>query len=284
MKDQQFKELSEGFFVDADYAELFGDNNLDSMEVVFCFEGGRSLEKENLAAHRSRVEFRLGDCGTAFFLKRYDRPPVSVQIKNWVNHFKRASTSDYDRLPGRELRTAGINTPKVVAYGSQWGGIFERRSFIITEEIPTGQSLEKKLPGFFYEKWSPDNTRLRREFINRLADFVRSFHESGFRHRDLYLCHIFLTDDGQFYLLDLQRAFRPRIFSWRFRVKDIAQLYYSAPGKYFSDADRLRFYLRYSGRNKLGPLDRLFLRRVRAKAWRIADHDIRHGRSVPFAM
>ena len=97
----------------------------------------------------------------------------------------------------------------------------------------------------------PQAVRMKKELINALADLVRKFHETGYFHRDLYFAHIFLGENGEFYLIDLQRTFKPKFSAFRYRVKDIAQLYYSAPGKYFSRADRLRFYLRYTGKTRL---------------------------------
>ncbi|MHC4105705.1 MAG: lipopolysaccharide kinase InaA family protein, partial [Planctomycetota bacterium] len=125
--------------------------------------------------------------------------------------------------------------------------------------------------------------KLRRNFIAQLASFIRKFHDTDYRHRDLYLSHIFYSDSGIFYLIDLARAFKPIIRGRRFRIKDIAQLYYSAPAMYFSRTDRLRFYLNYIGfEDKLTSKDKTFIHRVIKKARRMARHDIKHGREVPF--
>lgn len=276
-------EISEGFFADPEYVGILRTLGLTGIDAVFDFQGGTSLVKDNLARHRSRMQIDVDGGRTVFFLKRYDRPPARTQLANWLSHGKRAATSVFDLLPSKELAEVGINTPKTIAYGQQWDGCFEKRSFIITEKIANAQSLEKKLPEFFHETRSAENVRLRRAFIDQLADFAKTFHETGFRHRDFYLAHIFLTDDSELYLIDLQRTFKPRVFAGRYRVKDIAQLYYSAPGPNFSRTDRLRFYQRYTGRRKFTRCDRLFIKRVKARAWRMADHDIKHGREVPFA-
>jgi hypothetical protein len=98
----------------------------------------------------------------------------------------------------------------------------------------------------------------------------------------LYLCHIFRVPDGRFYLIDLARVFKPALFSEIYCVKDIAQLHYSAPAGYFSKTDRLRFLLAYLGREKLDAGDKNFARRVTGKAKRMARHDAKHGRAVPF--
>ena len=90
------------------------------------------------------------------------------------------------------------------------------------------------------------------------------------------------SKDAGFYLIDLARVFKPALLAERFRIKDIAQVYDSAPGRYFSKTDRLRFYLAYVGRDKLTRKDKVFISKVKNKAKRMAKHDIKHGRSVPF--
>jgi tRNA A-37 threonylcarbamoyl transferase component Bud32 len=151
----------------------------------------------------------------------------------------------------------------------------EKCSFIITEKVPQGESIERQLPAFFDGAATPENLKLRRQFIGRLAEFVKKFHETGYRHRDLYFSHIFLTADGQFYLIDLARTFRPAIFAERYRVKDLAELNYSATKQFFSNTDRLRFYIVYTGGLKLKSRDKTLIRKIIRKTRQIARHDIK---------
>jgi hypothetical protein len=283
MSEQRFVKISESFFIDADYERPFIELGLKSIEAIFAFDSGRDLAKSGLPSHRSRLRFETNSPNAVMFLKRYDRPPVLLQLKNWLSAGWRVSTSSLDVTAAQNLCAAGINTPKTIAYGDEWNAFFEKRSFIITESIAGAESLEKKLPDCFYGPPAPENLKLRKDFIRRLAAFVRTFHETGYRHRDLYLCHIFYTDSNQFYLIDLARAFKPKIFSERFRIKDIAQLFYSAPGRYFSSTDRLRFYLRLTDKRKLDHKDKSFILKVINKAKRMAKHDVKRRRRVPFA-
>ncbi|RKY06269.1 MAG: hypothetical protein DRP65_11980 [Planctomycetota bacterium] len=284
MSGQKFVKLSEDFFSDADYARALCKLGLTDIDKVFDFDGGQNLDKAELARHRSRLKFDLAESKTTVFLKRYDRVPVLTQISNWLHHHRRASTSSFDRLGAQQVTACGINTPKTIAYGEQWAGGFERRSFIMTRKIAGAESLERKLPGFFYQERSGENLKRRNAFIEGLAEFVRRFHEAGFRHCDLYFSHIFYGDGGELYLIDLQRVFKPWVLKERFRVKDISQLYYSAPARYFSRADRLRFYLRYADQKRLGADDKRFIRKVNARAKRMSAHDAKHGRTVGFAI
>ncbi|MGA2678924.1 MAG: lipopolysaccharide kinase InaA family protein [Sedimentisphaerales bacterium] len=270
------------FFIDPAYKTGFERLGLTSIESVFAFGAGKNLTKENLASHRSRIEFKIESPATTVFLKRYDYPPIITQLKNWLSAKKRVSCALAEVEAAQKLAAMGINTPRMIAWGEIPGGFFEKRSFVAIEEIREGQSLERSLPGFFNGPATAENIVLRRQFIRQLALFIKKFHGTGCRHRDLYLCHIFRVPDGRFYLIDLARVFKPSLFSELYRVKDVAQLHYSAPAGYFSKTDRLRFLRAYLGREKLNAGDKIFVRCVAGKAGRMARHDAKHGRAVPF--
>jgi ADP-heptose:LPS heptosyltransferase len=283
----QFQEISPSFFVDSDYEAAFHSTGLTSLHAIFSFKGGLNLTKTNLAAYRSRLRFKIESPThrkpVTAFLKRYDRTPALSQVKNWLAFRKRASFARLEFDSTTELAAMGINTPRTIAYGEQWGSLFEQRSFIITQKIPDAEPLERKLPDCFAQATTAHNLRLRRKFILQLAAFVKRFHQTGYRHCDLYFSHIFYDGGGQLHLIDLSRAFRPAVLTERFRLKDITQLHYSAPASVITKADRLRFYLSYSGHQKLNTDDRAFIRKVTARAKRMARHDAKHGRCVPFA-
>jgi hypothetical protein len=280
-QQQEFIEISESFFVDADFKNAFYETGLTSIDKIFSFNLAKNLAKKNLAKYRSRLQFEVGSPPTTVFLKRYDRPPIGLQIKNWLCHHKKTSYGFVDFETANSLTRKGINTPKTICYGEQWGSFFEKRSFIITEKIPNAEPLEQKLPDCFTASFTTENLKLRRIFIRNLADFVKKFHGTGYRHRDLYLCHIFYNTSGEFYLIDLSRAFKPKLLGERYRIKDIAQLYYSAPGSIFSKTDRMRFYMGYRKCDRLNAEDKGFIEKVINKAKQMARHDSKRGRVIP---
>lgn len=271
---------SPGFYVDTDYQDVLSQLGLDSLAGVFDFQQGENLVKSNLASWRHRIRFQVPD-GQYAYLKRYDHPPADIQLKGWLQHGQLLFLSEYDKGPADILRQADVSIPQTIACGGQWHGLFEKRSFIITLELQEACSLEKKLPACFHSN-SAQSNRARKAFIVRLADFVRRFHETGFRHRDLYLSHIFLSEDGGLSLIDLHRCFRPKFLNERYRIKDIAQLHYSCPGDMITLSDRIRFYREYKKTNKLTSADKTWIRKVHVKALRIGRHDRKHGRVVPF--
>lgn len=283
MNSQEFIEISNSFFVDRDYKAAFESLGLTSIDAIFSFNAGKNLAKDNLAKYRSRLQFETGQPPKTIFLKRYDRPPILTQIRNWLACRSRKSLGLLDYCVAEKLSALGVNTPKTIAYGQQWGIFFEKRSFIATEKIPNAESLERKLPDCFNAPPAPENLKLQRNFIAQLGIFVGKFHKTDYRHRDLYLSHIFYNNKGEFCLIDLSRAFKPILLVERYRIKDVAQLNYSSPRRYFSKTDRLRFYMAMTGQKKLNDNDKTFIRRVISKTKRIAKHDIKHGRPAPFA-
>ena len=281
--NSKYVQLSSDIFVHPDYVEALKQMHLDTLDAIFAFEGGTALVKKELTHWRSRTEFAIGNPPQRCFLKRYVGPPMMTQVRNWFAHGRKALTAMYDYLPCRPLEQAGVGTYQTIAYGGRWQGLFEDRSFVILREIPTAQSLEKKLPDCLTRSPLESCQAERVTFIHTLADFVRRFHQTGYCHRDLYLCHIFYSADNGFSLIDLQRAFRPRLWRRRWILKDLTQLYYSSPGDVISRSDRLRFYLRYCQKERLMSSDRRFIRQLKRKAWRMADREIRRGKEVPFA-
>jgi tRNA A-37 threonylcarbamoyl transferase component Bud32 len=251
-----------------------------SIDSVFTFGGGRELAKSNIGKWRQRVEFQTAD-GSVFFLKRYKGAGIAEQLTSWLAHGCRSSFACFDIQPAAELNKAGILSPMIAAYGEQWGLLFEKRSFSITEKIARGEALERRLPKCFADT-SPKGLGEKRAFLRQLGCWAAKFHATGWRHRDFYLAHIFLTDGGELYLIDLQRAFKPIQLSERYRRKDLAQLYYSMPREHFSLADRLRVFLAYTGAGALGWRDKRFIRSIMKKVGKMAEHDQRHGRTAPY--
>jgi hypothetical protein len=283
MTKQRFTETSQSFFVDSDYVDGFEKLGLTSFDALFSFDAAENLVKNNLAGFRSRLQFQIEKPPLiTVFLKRYVSPPIIVQLKNWLAHRNRISCGFVERLSASRLASAGVPTPKTIAYGTQWGSLFEKRSFVITEKIPQAEALERKLPEYFNGQPTGANLKRRKQFIAELASFIRKFHGTNYRHRDLYFSHIFQDNNGGFFLIDLARAFKPVVLCRRYQIKDIAQIYYSAPKRYFSNTDRLRFYLGYTGRSKLTGADKIFIRRVINKVNRMRQHNIKHGNEAPF--
>lgn len=282
MTEKTENRQSNAFYVVEEFRQAFKALGLSCIQDVFEFDQGQDLHKANLASFRSRSCFQTGSPARTFFLKRYDHPPIRIQLANWIDARRRRSCCQTELKPIQALSAHQVGTAKPVAYGQVWGWLFEKQSFLVTEEIADGASLEKRLPACFYAASTAAALHERRIFIRQLARFIRRFHDLGYRHRDLYLAHIFCDTKGELYLIDLARAFRPILRRHRFLIKDLAQVFYSMPAQYFSRTDRLRAYLHYAGKERLSRRDKSLVRSLVNKAKRMARHDSKRGKDVPF--
>ena len=88
----------------------------------------------------------------------------------------------------------------------------------------------------------------RRKLIRRIAELAAGMHKAEMAHQDFYLVHMFVREkeDDSVFLIDLQRVIFEGSFSERWRIKDLAQLLFSAD-KLVSRTDILYFWKIYTG-------------------------------------
>jgi len=260
------------------YKRYLASLRLRDMDSVFAFGGGERLEKPGLGV-RERIRFELlldSDQKVVMYLKRYGYPGMGALIRRLLSRRSRAGAAVYDFGAALRLAEKGIAVPRPVAFGEQRNWLGEQRSFVMMEELPEADALERLLPEWAEKQKEYILLRDKKELIRQVADLVRHLHRADFYHRDLYLSHIFLSRDSlgaeRLNLIDLQRVFRPLIRRRRWQVKDLAQLYYSARD-YFSATDIMRFLCEYLGGKSLSAEDKRMVRAVYRKAKRIARHN-----------
>lgn len=256
-------------------------HGLVALDDFFRLSSGRRLDKAGLESWRQRWRLDLPEEGGRLtcYLKRFLRPPLRRQWERWREGHWSLGTAGVEWRNAQLLAAAGIAAVSPVAFGQEMFGPWERRSFVLSREVP-GESLERWLPAHVPPaERDPDPAR-RRGRLNALADFIGRFHRAGFVHRDLYLSHVFMADEA-FRLIDLQRVFRPK---WRWRrwvVKDLAALHFSTPADRVGRLERLRFLVRYVRTcGRCGPA-RPLARLIENKARRMARRRPEHAAGVP---
>lgn len=154
-----------------------------------------------------------------YFLKRYhyNRLWVFVRAAFKWNFPVFSGIAEWEAI--QTLRHHGFRVPRAVAMG-QGGTLFHGLSFILMEQIG-GASLDLKIP----EMSAAEIQRC----AYRVGQLLGHFHELGFVHKDMYLCHIFDHEQDGLGLIDCERVEHfeeglPR----RWRVKDLAALHYSS--------------------------------------------------------
>ena len=252
------------------------------------FDGVMQISGEIFREAPGRKTVRFEYDGKPYFLKThtgvgwreiiknlaYFRLPVVGAKNEWhgVHHLQRL---------GIKART-GIDTLHIAGYGTTSGSPASRHSFIITDEITNAKSLEE-----FCAPWqrNPPRTasdiRFKRWLIERLAHTAQYLHSNGANHRDFYLCHFLLqpgfadgqlsTSDSHLFVIDLHRMLVRRRTRDRWKVKDVAGLYFSSMDLGLTRRDLFRFmkaYMKTDLRLALSQ-DRRFWRRVEKRAYKL---------------
>jgi hypothetical protein len=239
--------MKQSMHIEPRFAELLTRAGLTDGQALFAQPIGEAMTKPGLDIWRDRRRLTLTD-GTGrretAYLKRYLHPPLGAQIRRILWRSPGRGTAWWEWRASSRLASAAVPTPVPMAFGEQMVGWWERRSFLLVKAADS-QALERWLP----EGWRRLAPRQKRAWLEQLARLVARFHAAGFCHRDFYLSHVFVDaadlDQPRFCLIDLQRVFTPRWRKRRWRVKDLAQLNYSAPAGPVTRADRWRFLRSY---------------------------------------
>ena len=243
----------------------------NGMREVFGIRG--EVFREPPGAGRRTLRFECDDVG--YFLKLH-------WGVGWREIFKNLFAL---RLPvlgaGNEWRAIqrlddlGVETMQLAGYGEEGWNPARRRSFVITRELEDTISLED-----YCLDWevAPPRPATKWALIRRVAEMSARMHAHGMNHRDLYICHFLLRRpwDGcpeglHLHLIDLHRVQIRSAVPQRWRVKDLAALYFSALHVGLTRRDLLRFVRWYSGGRATD-----VLRGQEAGLWRQAEQRALH--------
>lgn len=218
------------------------------------FEQARQQQGEVFRDKEGRRTLRFEIAGRGFFLKLHQGVGWREIFKNLLQFRLPVLGAENEYLAIKALEKLGIDTLSVAGYGRRGKNPARQLSFLITDELLNTESLED-----FCARWpqqKPD-ALLKQRLIVRVADIARRMHRAGMNHRDFYLCH-FLLDVEQLptadninrrplYLMDLHRAQLRHTVPYRWQVKDLGGLYYSALDIGLTRRDVLRFIKQYCG-------------------------------------
>lgn len=201
---------------------------------------------------RERWRWRLPDGRTVLYVKRYTRTPMRADVDRILRQHPAHSRAWWEYTESARLETQYVAAVKAIGVAEDMLGWREQRSVALFEVLP-GEALDRAWQRLTAMGAAVTRGAPRLDLVRRLARFLSAFHQTGARHRDLYLCHIFAELDSSgrrpphFALLDLARILRPRVRRMRWLLKDLSQLDASARECGASRADRLRFLTVYLG-------------------------------------
>ncbi|HAY44965.1 MAG TPA: lipopolysaccharide core heptose(I) kinase RfaP [Gammaproteobacteria bacterium] len=217
------------------------------------FDSVMNLDGQTFRRALGRHTFKVEGKQKNFFVKTHTGVGWAEICKNLVSLKLPVLGAKPEWQGAHRLRSIGIDTLEAVGFGQSGLNPATRKSFIISDELPESRSLEAWPPLVRYVACSDKQTMLeRRKIIRRVANIVRRLHAAGINHRDLYLCHFWLEEGPaelnkkRLFLIDLHRIQIRRQVPFRWLVKDLGGLYYSAADCGLSRTDILRFVCEYS--------------------------------------
>ncbi len=216
-------------------------------QVDDAFQVSGEVFREPRGANRRTLRFFVGDTG--YFLKLH-------WGVGWREIFKNLGSG---RLPVlgaanewkaiMRLHQLGVETMQLAAWGQQGWNPARRRSFVVTRELANAISLEDYCAHAATHSLDPRRKRL---LIRRVAEMTRKLHRHGVNHRDLYICHFLLAQpwsgleaDLHLHLIDLHRVQLRRHTPQRWKIKDVAALYFSVMEIGLTQRDLWRFLKHY---------------------------------------
>lgn len=218
----------------------------DEFASVFSIEGKIYKQRQG----RTTLRFTIDDTG--YFLKKHQGIGWKELLRYLFQFRIPVLSAKNEWLAIHQLQKLGVPTMSPIGYGRKGWNPGRLKSFLITRELAGMVSLKE-----FCKEWpaSPPGPRLKRKLIEKVAEIARTIHENGINHRDFYLAHFLLDPltihngkDPRLYLIDLHRVqIRPKTPD-RWRVKDIAALYFSSLGIGLTKRDRCRFITHYQGK------------------------------------
>lgn len=278
------------FFLRRDLAEADTGDGLslchDSRELL---QWARATAAEAAPADiyrnkEGRKTLRFWRAGRSYFLKLHTGIGWGEVLKNLLQLRLPVSGAGNEYRALLTLGRIGVDTMTVAAYARSGCNPAAQQSALVTDDLTGTVSLED-----YCAQWASDRPPLaiRVRLIRKLADSARRMHAAGINHRDFYICHFHL-DEGSLqqanprcHLLDLHRAQLRRTVPRRWRVKDLAGLFFSAMDCGLSRRDLLRFMHHYTAGGLRQALS------SDAALWRAVAHRARqlyrreHGREPP---
>ena len=187
------------------WSDFFAEFNLKSFDDFF-----ENLPTEKIGANKKRniATFSLGRDSNKkrFYMKRFYRPHYKDMILSWRNIGRPCSQGRYEWENVRLLLENSIETYKPVCFGEKktWG--IENKSFFVTEELKS-----RCLTDFVRENWHSLKQQQKEKIITGLAAFIRKIHVSNICMPDLYIWHIYITENAgqyEYAVIDLHRMSR----------------------------------------------------------------------------
>lgn len=214
------------------WSGFFAGFNLKSFDDLY---GNPAVKTIGVNKKRNIVTFSLGSDShkKRFFMKRFCHPYFKDMLFSWRNIGRPCSQARYEWENARLLLDNGIETYRSVCFGEKISCGIERNSFFVTKELQF-----QCLTDFVRQNWAGFKRRQKEKVITGIAEFVRKIHALNISLPDLYVWHIYITENAageyDYAVIDLHRMSR-NVTSTSRKIKNLGRLHYSMLDSYFDE-------------------------------------------------
>jgi len=267
----QFKVRKNKMFVNPELSTQTAKLQNLTFDDIMKIDGEKLITRKKV---RTVVTVKRDD--HIWYLKRHFKTSKKDSLIEFLRYKKPMSNARLEWRAIEILTSIGIPNVPAIAMGEKFKNkIFEKSSFIITDELKNGRSLEQIL-----NEGISLSTKDRIRLAERVGRLARKLHLSGLTHRDFYLGHIYvigsLSGKYKLHLIDLQRVKSGAKIYNRWSVKDISALLFSSNAiECISSVDKMRFLFVYLGIKTLDRKSKYFIYNLLSKNDKIAKHTIK---------
>ena len=214
------------------------------------FDDMRAVDGEVFRQGKGRITLRFRLNGHHLFIKRHTGVGWWEIIKELLQGRWPVTSAINEWRALERLEILNISSLTPVAFGKTGWNPARLYSFLVTRELENTISLEDVVKDWQKRR---DFIHIKRALIHQVARLARRMHNNGLNHRDMYICHIHVSRDWletpigepELSIIDLHRAQIRQSVPERWRVKDVASLYFSSMNTGLTHRDRMRFIKAY---------------------------------------
>jgi len=249
-------------YINNNFFNILEKNNLLRFNNIFNLEETEIAKK--FLDYRYTLKLNLKDINNnpqIFFIKKYFDFKNQKACKEATREWKAMWIFLKNDIPA----------PIPVALG-----LDKDKAFILSKGISHTHKLNE---------WSRiylNNTideQVKQNVINQIAKIVGKMHKLHLFHQDLYLCHFLCNSKKEtlpISLIDLQRVKIKPKFELKWKIKDLAQLFFSAK-KFITNKDIEYFWTNYSRISNTNIPKRFIFYLIYIKAKQIERHTQKHN-------
>jgi heptose I phosphotransferase len=261
----------ENIIYNLEFEDALKGNNLLDFDRVMSITETRIVKHAIPERKTGTFSFEQEGKTVCAYLKRHFSLSFGKCLREMIRFSsKKTAFDEFSNILA--FHQAGLPTMIPVAAGKRAGKVIGSESFLITKGIKDCVTLETHAKSCLKTKTFTEKTDL----IKKIALLSRKMHQSGFNHRDFYLCHLLIgteeNNKDELFIVDLHRVDIRKKVPERWMIKDLAALNYSAKSINITRTDKLRFLKYYLSICKISEQDKLFLLKIIKKTNRMIKH------------